>query len=60
MIGPPWQEAERELVYDRGAPHYEANPVDLSVDDLDQDQLASYAQAIGASSIEHAPRTRPD
>lgn len=43
---------QRELVYDRGAAHYEATPVDLGVDDLDQDQLASYARAIGASSIE--------
>lgn len=42
---------QRELVYDRGAAHYEATPVALSVEDLDQDQLVSYARAIGASSI---------
>ncbi len=43
---------QRELVYDRGAAHYEATPVALSVEDLDQDQLVSYARAIGATSIE--------
>lgn len=41
----------RELLFDRGNAPYEGTPVDLSVSDLDQDQLQSYTSAIGSSSI---------
>ena len=43
---------QRELVYDRGTAPYEATPVDLSVEDLDQEQLGNYSGAIGAASIQ--------
>ena len=43
---------QQELMYDRGAAQYEATPVPLTVDDLDRDAMAHYAELIGSSSIE--------
>lgn len=42
----------RELVFDRGGSPYEATPVGLDVADLDQEQLQSYAGAIGSATID--------
>lgn len=42
----------QELIFDRGGRPYEATPVDLSASDLDAQQLDSYRQAIGSSSVE--------
>lgn len=43
---------QQELGYDRGSATYDATPVELQTSDLDAAQLAAYADAIGASSIE--------
>lgn len=43
---------ERELMFDRGAAVYDATPIDLCVEDLDQEQLSAYSRIIGAESIE--------
>lgn len=43
---------QQELAFDRGGPPYDSTPVDLGIEDLDQDQLRSYAGAIGSASIE--------
>lgn len=43
---------KQELAYDRGAASYEASPVDISIDDLDQGQLQAYQRALGAVTVD--------
>ena len=42
----------QELMFDRGTAPYDSTPIALSVDDLDQEQLAEYATIIGTSSVD--------
>lgn len=49
----------RELDYDRGAAHFEAEPVlDSRVDDLSPEMLASYKKAVGVGDTIRALRAR--
>lgn len=43
---------QQELTFDRGGAPYDASATRLSVDDLDEHQLLSYAESIGSSSVE--------
>lgn len=48
----------QELNFDRGAGPYDSTPVDLTMSDLDADQLGSFAHQIGARSADKALEAR--
>ena len=48
----------QELSYDRGAASFEASPVSLDVGELDQAQLQSYREALGAASVDKMLQAR--
>ncbi len=48
----------QELEYDRGGAPYDGTPVDATLGDLDDEQVAAYQEAIGSSSAEAMLRAR--
>ena len=48
----------QELEYDRGGAPFDGTSVDVTIDDLDESQVAAYQQAIGSASPEGMLRAR--
>jgi len=48
----------QELEYDRGGAPFDGTSVEVGIEDLDEDQVAAYEQAIGSSSPEGMLRAR--